>query len=113
MKSPKKISLVLLLACIVMACEFSRDSDNFGYPRKLSFLATGGTTTVNGDEIFTHFLIEDAKTGESKRNSGDSADPNSTLSCTYQWLTVRCKGMSTELEITAEPNTTSKKGRFG
>lgn len=90
---------LLFISCITW--------DNHGFPSTVSFSAEGGRQVFKGDgEYFIGFSIQNSK--------GDSyawtsiVDELDSMVVSYDWLTIKTKTFSSEVEFIAAPNTGKK-----
>ncbi len=94
--------LICLLALPMLLIASCDDTDNYGYPSKVSFGREGGTITVMGDYSFYNIAIRDYD-GNGKEDSYLPTQ-NDTLVISYQWLTVKALSHEHKIILIAEPN---------
>lgn len=96
------IIILLLLAPLLMGCEFSQN--NYGYPHKVTLSRKGETVTVNGELAFYSFsIIHDGDEFRSMHVEGK------TFEAIYDWLTVSWEKDSKTIMLMAQPRTSGKK----
>lgn len=102
----KIISILLGIFMFLCACD---NTNNFGYPTKITFSNDGGEKIVQGDDSF--YNIEIANYNGNGKNTPPMIleEGNDTLMVNYLWLTIKMKWGDTKMFLTAEPNTTHKK----
>lgn len=91
---------ILAIYIIVLLCSSCVDMNNYDYPYKVYFNASGGTTEINGSNVPTLSFIEECT---SRYNVGY------TLISSNDWLTIKRLVDETAITITALPNESKKK----
>ncbi len=105
-----RVRNIVLGIFFVMFCALSLTScqtwDNHGFPSTVSFGPEGGRQTFKGDgEWFIGLTIQNSSGDTYAWASLCDAD---SMSVTYDWLTIKSKNHSSEVEFIATPNTGKK-----
>lgn len=95
MKSRLIISISILLSLFLFSCITEIDT---GYPKKVTFDASGGTKEVSGNYSFCGFIIYE---GEDAIND---TRQNDTIIAECDWLSVEHVLFEKTIRITAQPN---------
>lgn len=87
----KKIIATLLQFGVLVALCACDNTNNFGYPSKITFSNDGGEKIVQGDDSFYDIEIADYNGDGENSNPIISDNGNDTLTVNYQWLTIKIK----------------------
>lgn len=96
MKSRIIISISILLSLFLFSCITEIDT---GYPKKVTFDASGGTKEESGNYSFMGFIIY-----EGEEAVGISTIQNDTVRVQCDWLSVEHVIFEKTIRITAQPN---------
>lgn len=104
----KILSLSFLLLEVILFAGACDNTNNYGYPGKITFSNEGGYKIVSGDAIPNNIEIANYN-GDGKSLPVNILNPKDSFILKNEWLTVVMSSGEPKMKLIAEPNQSKKK----